>query len=101
MGLSSNGDGVSVFNSTGTIVAPLVTFGNATNGISFGYDPVNQVFGALSVVGQFGAFYSDDITPRNTGSPGTIGTVPEPTTLALAGMGLLALGFAARRRRGR
>lgn len=95
---SSNGDGAVVYNAGGTVVAGPVSYPSATNGKSFQYDPGTQLLVGPSIVGQYGAFTSFDTTPLNTGSPGTIGSVPEPSTLALAGCGLLALGVCARRR---
>jgi hypothetical protein len=56
----------------------------------------------LSVAGQFGAFNAATATTnQNVGSPGSISSVPEPSALVLAGLGLLGLGWMhARRRRG-
>lgn len=39
VGLSSGGDGVVVFDDTGTTAAPLVSFGAATAGVSFDFSP--------------------------------------------------------------
>ena len=97
--LSSGGDGAVVYNGSGTVVAGPVSFGAATTGTSFGYNTTTQTFGGLSVVGQFGAFNSSSVAPLNIGSPGTIGAVPEPSTMVLSGFGLLALAACARRRR--
>lgn len=97
LGLSSGGDGVNVWDASDTLVAS-VTFGAATTGTTFGYDPGTGTFGGLSQVGvngAFSAFENGDI-----GSPGTIGVVPEPTTYALLGGGLalMALRFRQARR---
>ena len=89
VGLSSSGDGVSVFDAGGATVAGPVSFGAATTGVSFGYNPNTATFGGLSVAGQFGAFVSANAL-ANVGSPGTTG-VPEPATLALTLCGIVAI----------
>ncbi len=91
LGLSSGGDGVSIFDSIGTPIAS-VTFGAATNLVTF--DNATGLAGAisaLSAVGVNGAFNS--LAGGEIGSPGA---VPEPATLGLFGLGGLAV---ARRRR--
>lgn len=95
IGLSSNGDAVNLFNSDGTLQAG-VTFGTATAGVTF--DNTAGLSGAisqLSAVGVNGAFNS--LTGSEVGSPG-IAVVPEPTTLALTGLGALAFLFGNRRK---
>ena len=52
VGLSSTADGVEVFDSAGNAVNQ-VSFGVATTGVSFGYNPATGTFGGLSVAGQF------------------------------------------------
>jgi hypothetical protein len=86
VGLSSNSDGVSIFNSLGTLQAR-VTFGAATSNVSFdnaaGLN--NAPISTLSVVGVNGAFSNG----TEIGSPGAIANVPEPASLmllTLAGM---------------
>lgn len=94
VGLSSgaSGDGVGVFDAS-NVLLDSVTFGAATAGVSFGYNPSTSTFGALSAVGVNGAFQSANVA-NNVGSPGV---VPEPATLGLLGCaGSLLL---ARRRR--
>jgi Lamin Tail Domain/PEP-CTERM motif len=94
--LSSNGDGVIIFDSVGNTIAGPVDFGAATSGVSFGYNPTTQTFGDLSQAGQFGAFTSADPL-GNVGSPGA---VPEPSTVVIAGLGALGLlGWRLRTRR--
>lgn len=79
VGLSSSGDGVTIFDSLGNQV-DLVTFGAATKGVTFGWDPGTQTFGGLSQVGVNGAF-----TAPQDGDVGSPGAVPEPSSLALLG----------------
>jgi hypothetical protein len=90
LGLSSGGDGLNLFAADGTNLNLGVSFGAATAGVSFGYDTTTNTFGGLSVAGQFGAFVSADPI-ANVGSPGTVGgIIPEPASITLAGMALLA-----------
>jgi len=79
LGLSTLGDAVVLWNNgasedSDTIAAEV--FSTATNGVSFGFDPVSEVFGDLSEVGVNGAF----VAPENgdIGSPGFIRNIPEP-----------------------
>lgn len=115
VGFSSSGDGVVVFNAAGIEQTPQTSFGEATTGSSFfwAYDPLgafvngfgSQADGVLSTVGTvFGSSFSQvaflsATAPQNIGSPGSAAvSVPEPSSLGLAA-GLVAAGFAARRRR--
>lgn len=93
IGLSSNGDAVNIYNTSGTLIDG-VTFGVATGGVSFGYDPSTGTFGALSVAGTNGAF----VAP--SGEVGSPGAVPEPADSALivCGLGLLSGTYFLRRR---
>lgn len=91
LGLSSGGDGVTIFNAS-PVTVDLVSFGAATTGVSFGYDPDNSVFGGLSVNGVFGAFVSTNPV-GNVASPGAIPGPAAAGVLGLAGL------VAARRRR--
>jgi len=84
IGLSSSGDGVAVFNSSGTEQATYVSFVAATTGTSFYwiYDDtgalISTATGTLSSAGSLGATTTSG-SPANTGSPGT-----KATALALA-----------------
>lgn len=101
VGLSSGGDGVCVFDTSGTIVSQ-VSFGAATTGSSFfwGWDAQGAVdpnyAGLVSTVGTIGTqvgFLSADAL-GNVGSLGTAIGVPGPGAGALG-----ALAFARRGRR--
>jgi autotransporter-associated beta strand protein len=89
IGLSSGGDGVAIFNSTGTLITQ-VTFGAATANSSFfwTYTPAGSVVtsAAISSAGNLGAFTSVT-APTNTGSPGVATTVAESADLYWASNG--------------
>ena len=94
IGLSGSGDAVNIFLADGTLVTR-VDFGAQPNvGVSFGYNPLTNTFGANSVAGVFGARVADGSTIQTTevGSPGVI---PAPSACAL----LALAGIAAGRRR--
>ncbi|MFM1902912.1 MAG: hypothetical protein RLZZ440_812 [Planctomycetota bacterium] len=80
---SSGGDGVVVFDSTGTEVTPRTSFGAATGGSTFywSYDALGDVAtaatGTVSVPGIAEA-YTTSSTPSNIGSPG-IAVVETPS----------------------
>ena len=94
VGLSATSDAVNIYNSTGTLQAG-VTFGASTAGISFDNAAgLSGTISQVSTVGVNGAFLS--FSGLETGSPGA---VPEPSTFALASLGLAALwGFRNRKR---
>lgn len=112
VGLSSAGDGVVLFNSSGTETTPRISFGAATTGSSFyyGYDAAGDpttspnTNAILSTVGTLDGqvtFLSATSLPQNTGSPGTaaITAVPEPSSLPLIGCGASIAAWIANRRR--
>lgn len=97
IGLSSDGDAVNIFNSSGTVVAS-VNFGAMTVGATLdnvaGIGSGNTI-STLSVVGVNGAFAA--VVGGDIGSPGVIAAaVPEPASLGIAAVGGL---MALRRRR--
>ena len=80
IGFSSSGDAINLWNAAANSITDTVasvTFSTATRGVSFGFDPVIQVFGGLSVVGQNGAFLA--AANGDIGSPGTILNLPRFT----------------------
>ena len=102
IGLSSAGDGMIVFNSSGIEQTAYVSFGAATGGTSFNfvYDAsggLTSAANALSVAGEYGAttvsaaWGGTGTAINNTAGPGTITTVPEPSSSALLGLGTIAL----------
>lgn len=93
LGFGASGDTVNIWDSTDALV-DRVTFGQATAGVSFGYD--GSTFGALSQAGVGGAFVAFE--NGDVGSPGII-VVPEPSTTALLLTGLAALAYRFRRTR--
>ena len=106
VGLSSTGDGLVLFDSTGAEMTPRVTFGAATTGSSFYYsyasngDPTtspntNAILSTASLSNGQNTYTSSG----NTGSPGTaMNAVPEPQTYILIGIGAAFLLWRVRRR---
>ena len=79
---------------TGTLTLGTVTFHANLPGTSI----------VQSILAPFGGFVGADFQQRNPGIPlgsVTVTIVPEPTTLALLGLGLLGLGLSGRRPRRR
>ncbi len=95
VGLNSTTDGVNLFDSTGTLMAS-VSFGASTAGHTFdnaaGLN--NATISQVSQVGVDGAF-----TSANSAEVGSPGAVPEPSSLALFGMGATLLGMVYRRKK--
>jgi hypothetical protein len=104
VGLSSLGDGLVVFNSSGAEATSRVSFDRATTGYSFNFTwdnagALTSAPNALSAEGVNGAWkvngaFGGTGTPiDNIAGPGTITTaaVPEPSSVALLGLGFLAL----------
>lgn len=80
IGFSATGDAIYLWNAAATADADLithVTFAAATRGVSFGFNPDTKIFGALSVVGENGAFAA--AVNGDVGSPGTIVNRPRFT----------------------
>lgn len=98
VGLSSGGDGVTLFDAAGIELPGVrVSFGAATGGSSFIREggALDGNFGSISAIGTAGAYQSASATPSaNIGSPGIV-AVPEPTSL----LALAAVAMTARRRR--
>jgi hypothetical protein len=82
VGLGNGGDGISIFDSFGSLV-DIVSFGAATTDVTFGYNPDTNTFGALSVAGVHGAYTAP------SGEIGSPGAIPEPSTWALLILGCL------------
>jgi hypothetical protein len=101
-GFSSNGDGVVVFDASvpGTEVSPRAQFPSAASSTGFSFRFTDTgVFAGLSEAGQFGAFVSANAL-GNVGSPG-LSVIPEPSSITLALLGLVAGGYGlCRSRRG-
>ena len=80
IGFSSDGDAIYLWNAAATVNTDTITtatFGVATRGVTFGFNPDSNIFGALSVNGQNGAFIS--AVNGDIGSPGTIVNLPRFT----------------------
>jgi hypothetical protein len=104
--LSSGGDGLVLFNSTGVEMTPRVSFGAATTGSSFYYSydstgspstspNANAILSTASLSNGQNTYTSSN----NTGSPGTaMNAVPEPQTYLLLGIGAAFLLWRARQR---
>jgi hypothetical protein len=99
VGLSTDGDGVSIFNATGTLIAS-VSFGSAGDQNAAFVNPAggnNVMLNTFAVVGVNGAYAGVD---NRVASPGTYAApVPLPAGVCLLTSGLGLLGGAVRRRR--
>jgi hypothetical protein len=106
VGLSSSGDGLVLFDSTGVEMTPRVTFAAATTGSSFYYSydstgspstspNTNAILSTASLSNGQNTYTSSG----NTGSPGTaMNAVPEPQTYLLLGIAAAFLLWRVRRR---
>jgi hypothetical protein len=94
---SSTGDGVVLFNATGTETTARATFGLATAGSSFYFNLAPNNVGIVSTVGTIGTQLTFATTGSvvNIGSLGTAIGIPAPGAVALIGIA----GISARRRR--
>lgn len=80
VGLSTSGDGVAIFNASGTTMAQ-VSFGAASSAATFSNPSgANGTITQISSVGVNGAYRS--FNGAEVGSPGSITAVPEPSTMA-------------------
>lgn len=97
VGFSSSGDGVVLYNASGTETTARATFGAATTGSSFYFDLAPNNVGIVSTVGTIGTqlTFATTGTPVNIGSLGTAIAIPAPGAVAL----LAAAGTVSRRRR--
>lgn len=96
VGFSSGGDGVVVFNGSGSEVTQRATFGAATSGSSFYFDSTGTAAGVVSTVGTIGTqvTFATSGNPVNIGSLGTALNIPAPGAVALVALA----GVMARRR---
>lgn len=94
---SSGGDGVVLYNASGTETTDRAIFGAATTGSSFYFDLAPNNVGIVSTVGTIGTQLTFATTGAtvNVGSLGTAIAIPAPGALAL----LAAAGAVSRRRR--
>lgn len=101
VGLSASGDGLVLFDSSGTEQTPRVQFEAATAGSSYYYaydsngDPETSP-NAAAVISAVGTLhgqvtYTSADALGNVGSPGTATAIPEPATGALLGLGAIGL----------
>ncbi|HEY4951970.1 MAG TPA: CotH kinase family protein [Verrucomicrobiae bacterium] len=93
IGFSSASDAIFLWNAAANSITDTVasvTFGTATKGVSFGYDPASNIFGGLSAAGQDGAFVA--AVNGDIGSPGIILNLPRFTGLGI-NSGIFNLSF--------
>jgi hypothetical protein len=94
IGFGSDGDAIYLWNAAAgaeTDTVASVTFGAATKGVSFGYDPSAGVFGGLSVAGQNGAFVA--ALNGDVGSPGRLISPPQVADAHFSNDTGFSLGF--------
>ncbi len=87
LSLSASGDAIRLWNDTTTDTNDLVTsasFGTATAGVSFNFDPITAQFGGLSQIGNFGVFRATN--PGDVGSPGRIRAPANPPFISVRPM---------------
>jgi hypothetical protein len=88
LSFGAGGDAVNVWNAAANVDSDKVasaSFGTATRGVSFGYDPASNTFGGVSAVGVNGAFTA--AVNGDVGSPGTIINLPRFAAYSLDGGG--------------
>jgi hypothetical protein len=94
IGFSATADAITVWNAAASVNTDTITnvsFGAATRGVTFGFNPNSNVFGALSVVGQNGAFAA--AVNGDIGSPGTIVNLPRFTQTQFTGTNGFGFNF--------
>ena len=97
VGLSASSDAVNIYNAAGVLQCG-VTFGASTAGFTFDNEAgLSGAISQLSAVGVNGAFLS--FNGAEVGSPSDVIPTPEPSTLALAGLGAAAIAFFRRNRK--
>jgi hypothetical protein len=94
---SSSGDGLVVYNGSGSEVTQRATFGSATTGSSFYFESTGTNPGVVSTVGTIGTqvTFATSGNPGNVGSLGTALNIPAPGAVALVALA----GLVARRRK--
>ena len=103
-GLGGGGDSAVIFDGNTVAATPIdfESYSVSTQVESFVSDAdgswVDNTFAQVGVLGAYESNFNatDAIASPAVGSPGTVGVIPEPSSIALAAMGLLAL--ASRRR---
>ncbi len=95
IGFSADGDEIHLWNAAATSLTDTVanvSFGEATRGVSFGYNPSSVTFGGLSMVGQNGAFVA--ALNGDIGSPGTLISPPQLADVSFSNGAGFSLSFA-------
>lgn len=101
LGLGGSGDSVVLWNPGATSDSDFIagaSFGAATPGVTFGYNPDTGIFGGLSTLGEYGAFRS--VESDDIGSPGYIRTPQQArfysSVLSPGGMDVTFYGISGR-----